>query len=80
MERYSFTMQVSGISPEGDGYEDALFEAGCDDALIAVIEGAMFLDFDRTASSYEEAIASAMRNIERAGGKVVSVVQIEKQP
>jgi hypothetical protein len=27
--------------------EDALYEAGCDDALIAVVNGRMFLDFHR---------------------------------
>jgi hypothetical protein len=78
MARYSFTVQVSGISPEGDRYEDALVEAGCDDALVAVIEGTMFLDFDRTASSFPEAVASARRNIERAGGSVAKVASIEK--
>ena len=47
-------------------------------ASLAVIEGTMFLDFDRTASSYDEAIASATRNIEHAGGNVVSITRIEK--
>jgi hypothetical protein len=63
---YSFTLQVAGISTEGDRYEDALFEAGCDDALAGVVGGTMFLDFDREAPSFEEAIASARRDVERA--------------
>ena len=35
-----FTIQVTGIDLSRD-YEDALYEAGCDDALIAVIDDAL---------------------------------------
>lgn len=73
MERYSFTIQVAGISTEDDHYEDALYEAGCDDALVSVVDGTLHVDFDRVARSLEEAVASARTNIERAGGTVVLV-------
>ena len=72
---FSFTVYVSGISTEG-AYEDALFEAGCDDALVCVRDGELFLDFDRQAESYESAVASARRDVERAGGQVVKVEPI----
>jgi len=73
MATYSFTMRVSGIDTVRDRYEDSLFKAGCADALVAVVDGALFLDFDREASSYENAVESARKNVERAGGMVVSV-------
>jgi hypothetical protein len=41
-------MPVSGIETGRENYEDALYEAGCDDALIAVVNGTMFLDFTET--------------------------------
>jgi hypothetical protein len=63
---------VCYIIPEN--YEDALFEAGCDDALIAVVNGQMFLDFHRDGLSFEDAVKSASRDVEVAGGKVIRVV------
>jgi hypothetical protein len=74
--RYSFTLQVSGLNTDAENYEDALYAAGCDDALVAVIGDSLFLDFDRDAPSFEEAIQSATMNIEKAGGKVLGVKQI----
>src|SRR5215471_9232672 len=67
---YEFTLEVSGIDTGRDNYEDALFEAGRDDALIAVIDGTLFLDFHRAGASFEEAIKFASRDVETAGGKV----------
>src|SRR5271155_1750768 len=43
-----FAIQVSGIDLKRD-YEDILYGAGCDDALIAVIDDVVYLDFTREA-------------------------------
>jgi hypothetical protein len=71
---YAFTLEVSGIDIGRENYEDALFEAGCDDALIAVVNGTLLLDFHREGVSFEDAVKSASRGVELAGGKVVRVV------
>jgi hypothetical protein len=76
MARYSFTLHVSGINPENEYYEDALYNAGCADALIAVIDGAILIDFDRQAPSYDLAVQSATRAVEKAGGQVIRVDRI----
>jgi hypothetical protein len=76
MKRYSFTLEVAGISTEDDRYEDVLFEAGCDDALISVVDGKLWVDFDREAASYDEAVRSGAADIERAGGKVVKALPL----
>ena len=60
---YAFTLEVSGIDTGRENYEDALYEAGCDDALIAVINGTMFLDFHRDGLSFEDAVKSASRDV-----------------
>jgi hypothetical protein len=67
---YAFTLEVSGIGTGRENYEDALFEAGFDDALVAVVDGAMFLDFHRDGLSFEDAVKSASRNVELAGGQL----------
>jgi hypothetical protein len=71
---YMFTLEVSGIDTARENYEDALYEAGCDDALIAVVDGTMFLDFHREGLSFEDAVKSASHDVELAGGKVARIV------
>lgn len=78
MAQYSCKLRISGFNIEEDHYEDALYEAGCDDALVAVIDGTIFLDFDREASSYENAVKSAIRDVEHAGGRVLKIVSAAK--
>ncbi len=67
MELFNFTLTVSGINLDTDGHEDALFEAGCDDALLSYYGKSIYLEFEREAPSLKYAIASAIRDIEGAG-------------
>lgn len=71
--KYAFTLHVSGIEPTDD-YEDRLFDAGCSDALVAVIDNRLYLDFDREALSLDAAVESAKQDVARAGGCVVEVL------
>jgi len=75
---FAFTLEVSGIDTERENYEDTLCEAGCDDALIAVVNGTMFLDFHRDGLSFQDAVKSASRDVELAGGKIVRVIPISE--
>lgn len=52
---------------------DALGEAGCDDCTIGVHERGLELEFDRLHHSLQDAIASAIQDVERAGYVVESV-------
>jgi hypothetical protein len=76
MPQYSFTMHVVGIRTDNEYYEDALYNAGCADALIVIQDGELFLDFDRQAPSYDSAIQSATRSVQQAGGRVIGVDRI----
>ena len=69
---HAFTLQVSGIDMTGN-YEDRLYDAGCSDALIAVLGQSLYLDFDRDAATFDAAVRSARQDVERAGGQVVGV-------
>jgi hypothetical protein len=66
-------LRVAGIDTASDRYEDALYEAGCDDALVAVVNGSLLIDFDREAPNFDAAVTSATRNVEKAGGRVIGV-------
>lgn len=63
---YSFTLVLTGVNENTEGLEDALFESGCDDALINFKNGIVYLDFDRESHNLKNAIMSAIRDIERA--------------
>lgn len=68
MQRFTFTLVVEGRDLKTGEVVDALFEAGCDDALVGSSEGVQFLDFDREAGSVEEAVRSAVADVESVEG------------
>ncbi len=75
-QEYDFTLILSGVDDITEEVCNALYEAGCDDATPGMREGVVFLDFTREANSCEEAIASAIRNVESAGvGATVTRVE-----
>lgn len=74
MTTYQFTLIVEGPDLQADNLIDALFEAGSDDALVGRAGGVQYVDFDREASSIEEAVLSAVADVERLNG--VQVVRL----
>jgi hypothetical protein len=76
VDQYSFTVEISGAITQNPRYEDIIYEAGCDDSLIALIDGRMLIDFDRSAASYNNAVASAVAALEGIGATIVNVSPI----
>ena len=74
--KYEFSLILS--EPEvTDEHADKLYEAGCDDASILTRDGVTRFQFDRHAANLDEALASAIQNVERAG-LAVARVEIER--
>ena len=73
MPIWEFTVVASGLDPAAPGFEDRFFAAGCDDATVAFQRGAIVLDFARSARSFASALASAVRDVGRAGARVERV-------
>jgi hypothetical protein len=69
---YAFTVVLDRRPTETE--LDALFEAGCDDALFGVEKGLPVGEFDREASNLAEAIASAVRDVESTGLTVLRIL------
>jgi hypothetical protein len=67
---FEFSVIASGLDPQADDFESRFYDAGCDDATVSFQKGHIILDFARNASSIEEAIASAVGCVEKAGAKV----------
>ena len=74
MSIHHFTFIVDGPDLQDDTLIDAVFEAGCGDAAIGRIDGIQYVDFDREAPSLDDAILSAVADLERIDG--VDVVRI----
>jgi hypothetical protein len=64
---HEFALIVSGVPELSRKVEDALFEAGCDDATLSIRFGLLYLQFTRAAPSLQEAIVSAIRDVRRSG-------------
>lgn len=75
MNNFHFTLILDGVDETTPGLEDALFEAGCDDALINYKNGTVYLDFDREGKELEHTIISAIKDIEstKIGARTISV-------
>lgn len=74
MTTYTFTLIAVGPDLQAEELIDALFEAGCDDALVGSADGVQFVDFDREAESLEDAVLSAVGDLESIDG--VEVVRL----
>jgi hypothetical protein len=77
MKKYEFSIIASGLDPEAEDFEQRFYDAGCDDATISFQKGRIIVDFAREAKSIDEAILSAMKNVEAAGA---GVDRIEPDP
>ncbi|MFT7639242.1 MAG: hypothetical protein ACI9G1_000973, partial [Pirellulaceae bacterium] len=53
--------------------ENSLYDAGCDDATISILYGAVVLEFSRIATSFKDAILSAFADVEKAGCRVARI-------
>jgi hypothetical protein len=72
MSGHVFTLVLDYV-PTHEQFE-ALVAAGCDDAAFGVESGLAVAEFDRTASTLADAIASAVRAVESAGLRALRVV------
>ncbi|MCA9068967.1 MAG: hypothetical protein KDA84_08595 [Planctomycetaceae bacterium] len=75
-DTFTFTLILGGFDELTEEIENALFEAGCDDALLGIHCGKPYLEFDREASSLKDAIISAIRDVQKAN-KNITIVKVQ---
>lgn len=72
--KHEFTLILSGISELTQEFTDALHKAGFDDALVGMSDAVPYIDVNhRESDSLEGAIRDAIRDVEKAGFRVVRV-------
>ncbi|MGD0771131.1 MAG: helix-turn-helix transcriptional regulator [Tepidisphaeraceae bacterium] len=64
---YDFSLVIDGVCELTTEVENALFEAGCDDATFSIQYGHLYAEFSREAGSLKDAILSAIKDVRRAG-------------
>ena len=88
-QEYQFTFILDYAGGLNSELEDALFEAGCDDALLYQQNGILHLEFVREANSLKEGVSSAMIAITSANvpvalagvepGDIVTAAEISRR-
>ena len=73
MKNYEFDLRLKDVLEVTDDQADALFAAGCDDGTPASCNGITWIHFDREAPSLEEAIRSAIAQVQSAGFAVSKI-------
>lgn len=72
--KHEFTLILSGISELTPKVTDALYEAGFDDALVGIVNGVPYIDVNhRESDSLEDTIRQAIKDVEKAGYRVVRI-------
>jgi hypothetical protein len=72
--KHEFTLILSGISELTPEVTDTLYEAGFDDALVGMVNGVPYIDINhRESDSLEDTIRQAIRDVEKAGYRVIRV-------
>ena len=67
MTTHTFTLIIDGPDLQIDELVDEVFEAGCDDAVVCRADETQFADFDREADTLQDALESAVSELECIG-------------
>lgn len=76
MTNHQFLLILTGVSDITPDLSDTLYEATGGDIEFNMRHGVAFLEFDRTASSLQEAVMSAIAQVEGCGVGV-RVIRVE---
>jgi hypothetical protein len=78
MKTHTFTLILSGVAELTPDLADALYAATQGDIELNLRDGVAFVEFERRAATLQEAIVTAIREVEQA--KVgVRVVRVESE-
>jgi hypothetical protein len=77
MTCWEFTLILRDVAEMTDSMANALYEAGCDDATVGSSSGVARVSFSREAATLQDAILSAVRDVQQAGCEIARV-EIER--
>lgn len=65
MEIYHFIIRLDEQHELTDKLADDIYNSGCSDSLVCSVGNYVFVEFDREARIYEEALASALEDLSK---------------
>ena len=68
MPIHRLTLFVEGADLQAEPVINALFEAGCEDATVGRADGVQYIELDREAKSFSQAVFSAVQDVEKVEG------------
>ncbi len=77
--KHEFTLVLDGPTEITDEMANLLYEAGCDDSSPGSSQGRVLIDFHREAPTLQEAIRSAVADVQQAGYRIARIVTEETQ-
>ena len=78
MPTFEFQLVLANVASVTEEIADALYEAGCDDATAFSAQGIAAAGFSREAGSLEQAVRSAIMDVERAGFSVARAESVDE--
>jgi hypothetical protein len=78
MPTFDFQLVLGGVNVMSEDVANALYEAGCDDGTPFSSNGVASVGFSREANSLEEAVRSAIADINKAGFVVTRAVSADE--
>jgi len=75
---FDFALIVGGVLELNERVEAALFRGGCDDATLSIQYGQLYMEFSRSAPSLQEAIMSAIRDVQKSGLPDIKVLRVDE--
>ncbi|NUQ64745.1 MAG: hypothetical protein HUU20_19960 [Pirellulales bacterium] len=73
MPTYTFSVILGDVTEMTEDLAEAIVAAGCDDAMPGSSGGVASVLFDREAGSFEQALRSAIADVQKAGCRVAWV-------
>lgn len=73
MATYTFSVILGDVTEMTEDLAEALVAAGCDDGMPGSSGGVASVLFDRDADSFEQALRSAIADVQEAGCRVAWV-------
>jgi hypothetical protein len=67
MDTFNFSLVITPPTVDEETAADRLYGGGCDDALFSVSGGVYEVEFDRESRSFEEAVLTAIKDVNTAG-------------
>lgn len=78
MTTHRFSLRVQGIDVTSAEIMDAIWEAGCRDSTIGTCDGIQHAHFDRVAPSVQDAMRSAVHEVESIPGARITHIRTDR--